>query len=452
MDLLLTFYGDDFTGSADAMEALALGGVPTALFLEPPRPEDLVGRFAGLRALGVAGVSRTMSPAEMDVHLPPLFRALGDLGAPLVHYKVCSTFDSSPNVGSIGRAIDIGWEELSPPFVSVAVGVPVLKRFVVFGNHFAAAGEETYRLDRHPSMSRHPVTPMHEADLRRHLGSQTRKPIGLVDVRTLAGPPEAVSTRLGGLLAEGKEVVLFDTLDERDLVTVGSTLWDHRGDRQLLVVGSSGVEYALVSCWQSLGLVVPHGPFPSPGPADQLLVVSGSAARETAAQIAWARTHGFHLQRLDAPALIDPETRPGALDRAVTEALENLDSGADLVMFSAEGPGDPAIQETRDRAHSAGLSPETIGRELAATSGRILKGVLERKPLRRVCVVGGDTCGHVARRLGIHALELLMPLAPAAPLCRATAEDPGLDGLEIAMKGGQIGAPDYFRSVQEGRL
>src|SRR5690606_33219240 len=35
VELLLTFYGDDFTGSADAMEALALGGVPTALFLEP---------------------------------------------------------------------------------------------------------------------------------------------------------------------------------------------------------------------------------------------------------------------------------------------------------------------------------------------------------------------------------------------------------------------------------
>jgi uncharacterized protein YgbK (DUF1537 family) len=32
-DLLLTYYGDDLTGSTDSMEALELGGIPTVLFL-----------------------------------------------------------------------------------------------------------------------------------------------------------------------------------------------------------------------------------------------------------------------------------------------------------------------------------------------------------------------------------------------------------------------------------
>ena len=38
-ELLLTFYGDDFTGSTDAMESRARAGVRTILFLEPPAPE-----------------------------------------------------------------------------------------------------------------------------------------------------------------------------------------------------------------------------------------------------------------------------------------------------------------------------------------------------------------------------------------------------------------------------
>ena len=38
-ELLLTFYGDDFTGSTDAMESLARAGVRTILFLEPPTAE-----------------------------------------------------------------------------------------------------------------------------------------------------------------------------------------------------------------------------------------------------------------------------------------------------------------------------------------------------------------------------------------------------------------------------
>jgi uncharacterized protein YgbK (DUF1537 family) len=129
-----------------------------------------------------------------------------------------------------------------------------------------------------------------------------------------------------------------------------------------------------------------------------------------------------------------------------------LESGQSLVLFSAEGPDDPAIKETKERAAAAGLDPSATGRELAEAQGQILRALLERRGLRRVCAVGGDTCGHVTRQLSIFALELLMPLAAAAPLCRASAEDARFDGLEIAMKGGQIGAPDYFRAVQRGQL
>ncbi|MBV5333578.1 four-carbon acid sugar kinase family protein, partial [bacterium] len=49
------------------------------------------------------------------------------------------------------------------------VGAPFLRRYVAFGNLFARAGDITYRLDRHPTMSNHPITPMTEGDLRLHL-------------------------------------------------------------------------------------------------------------------------------------------------------------------------------------------------------------------------------------------------------------------------------------------
>ncbi|MEO8627615.1 MAG: four-carbon acid sugar kinase family protein [Betaproteobacteria bacterium] len=168
--VLLAFYGDDFTGSTDAMEALALSGLRTVLFLSPPSAALLRSRFADVRCVGVAGTSRAMSPTEMDLELASVLRALWSLGAPLLHYKVCSTFDSSPTIGSIGHVIDFARTRLTDgDTVSILAGAPPLRRYTVFGNHFAAAGSEIYRLDRHPTMSRHPVTPMHEADLRVHL-------------------------------------------------------------------------------------------------------------------------------------------------------------------------------------------------------------------------------------------------------------------------------------------
>jgi uncharacterized protein YgbK (DUF1537 family) len=101
--LLLAYYGDDFTGSTDVMESLARAGVKTVLFLKPPTRAQLA-KFPGLRAFGIAGGSRAMSPAQMQRQLPPAFKALKASGAPIVHYKTCSTFDSSPTIGSIGKA------------------------------------------------------------------------------------------------------------------------------------------------------------------------------------------------------------------------------------------------------------------------------------------------------------------------------------------------------------
>jgi uncharacterized protein YgbK (DUF1537 family) len=114
----------------------------------------------------------------MDAHLPQIFRALQVLQPSLCHYKVCSTFDSSPRVGSIGRALEIGQEIFASPYVPLVVGAPALRRYCVFGNLFATVNGETHRLDRHPTMSRHPVTPMAESDLRVHLAAQTSKRIG----------------------------------------------------------------------------------------------------------------------------------------------------------------------------------------------------------------------------------------------------------------------------------
>ena len=61
---LITFYGDDFTGSTAAMEVLNFAGVPTMLFMEPPRPEVLK-EYPFLQGIGVAGIARSKDPTWM---------------------------------------------------------------------------------------------------------------------------------------------------------------------------------------------------------------------------------------------------------------------------------------------------------------------------------------------------------------------------------------------------
>ncbi len=89
------YYGDDLTGSTDALEALSSRGVSTVLFTAIPDDEQLA-RFAECRAIGLAGTSRSESPAWMHEHLTPALTWLRERRAGLCHYKTCSTFDSAP--------------------------------------------------------------------------------------------------------------------------------------------------------------------------------------------------------------------------------------------------------------------------------------------------------------------------------------------------------------------
>ena len=63
MNRLLAWYGDDFTGSTDVLEALSLQGIEAVLFLK--QPANLTP-FETYQAFGLAGCSRSQSPQWMD--------------------------------------------------------------------------------------------------------------------------------------------------------------------------------------------------------------------------------------------------------------------------------------------------------------------------------------------------------------------------------------------------
>ncbi|HZG83757.1 four-carbon acid sugar kinase family protein [Paenibacillus sp.] len=464
---LLCFYGDDFTGSTDVLEALYRGGFRTVLFLEPPTPELLEeGRFRDVECFGVAGVGRSLTPEEMERELPPVFRTLRSANAAVVHYKVCSTFDSSPRVGSIGKAAELGRGTFGGGrFVPVVAGVPYLGRYTVFGNHFAAADGAVHRLDRHPTMSRHPVTPMAEADLRRHLALQTELRIGLVDVLDQSGSAESVRARLEALLARDKpELVLFDVLDDERLRKVGRLIWEEAsrvGDGDsLFAIGSSGIEYALAEAMAESaghsGRAAAGGDAGAVGagdaaPTDRLLVVSGSCSPATERQIARALEAGYVGLRVPAGELAHPGLRDAAVRRLRAEAAAALDAGRSVLLYSALGPGDEAIAAARAELAALGLRAEDSSRVLGSALGALARELVAAAGLTRLLIAGGDTSGYVARELGVYALECKAALTPGAPLCAAYSADPVFDGLELVLKGGQIGGPDFFEEVRLGK-
>lgn len=445
---LVAWYGDDFTGSSAVMETLTFAGLPSVLFFDAPTTAQLA-KFPGVRGIGIASTARSKSPQWMEQNLSAAFNVLSDLSAGIVHYKVCTTMDSSPEVGSIGKAIEIGANVLGSNCVPIHISAPQMRRYQCFGNLFAGMGDRIYRIDQHPVMSQHPVTPISVADVAKHLGLQTDNiTFNCIDLEQLQKP----EITLEEFAVPGNKTIsgiTLDCVDESSESAVGALLWNSRKQHRF-VVGSQGVEFALIRYFQNQGLLASTPTTEGIGRADRTVIVSGSVSPVTAQQIDWAKNNGFDCIQLDATAVCgDQQGLDTEINRVFVAALKAIDVGKDPLIYSAEGPEDLSVARFRKALECADMDEASANQRVGEAMGDVLVKVIDKTGIRRAVISGGDTSGYATQKLDLFALTALSPTIPGAAIFRSHAEN-RFDGLELALKGGQMGSTDYFGWIREG--
>jgi uncharacterized protein YgbK (DUF1537 family) len=417
------WYGDDFTGATDTLASLAERDIRALLFLRIPTAEQLTA--AGpLDAIGLAGATRSMAADAMTTELSAAGRFFTEAGVGILHYKCCSTFDSAPHVGSLGAAARALRAHFPNPFLPIVGGQPNLGRYCLFGNLFAAAGSggPVHRIDRHPTMSVHPVTPMAEADLRRHLAAQGLQRIELVDYRSYEGA--CAADVLTARLAAGPDAVLLDVATTEDLAVIGRLLRWQMEAGPMLAIGPSSIAQALATSWpggrQGAGAATPEAPRAGP-----VLALVGSLSPITRAQV--EASSAYERLGIDTAALLREPAYGVALEQEVDARLA---TGHHVMLVT-------------DRPSQAPGNAENV----ALATGRLLSGIMGKATIRRLVVAGGDTSSLAVRSLDIWGLSYRAALVPGAPLCRTHSDDPQLDGLDIILKGGQMGPVDFFDSL-----
>lgn len=426
----LGWYGDDFTGATDTLATAAQLGLRAMLFMGVPTAAQL--RSAGaLDAIGIAGAARAMAPDAMRAELEPVGRFFAQLRVPVLHYKVCSTFDSAPHVGSIGAAVDTLRQHVESSFVPIVGGQPSLGRYCVFGQLFARAGgaPEVHRIDRHPTMSRHPVTPMQEADLRLHLGPQGLAPVAGIAYPCYAQPVAEQEAALDRALAQQPAAVLLDVARPEDLQAVGRLVWRRAQQARLLAVGPSSVVQALATQWPHAQAGAPAAAPALAAAAGPVFVLAGSLSPVTAQQVRAATSY----ERLDIDVASLVHGGEDAVQALAGQVCGLLRAGRSVLAVTAGSAAQGAS------AH-----------QVARAGGQLLARVLAQVPLRRAGIAGGDTSSLAVQSLQAWGLSFQASLAPGVALCRLHSDSAGLDGLEIMLKGGQMGPEDLFERLLHG--
>jgi uncharacterized protein YgbK (DUF1537 family) len=437
---LIGFYGDDFTGSSENLAQLHRRGLRTRLFLRPLPFDRLSEAAGGLHAIGFAGATRALSVEKINEELALVFPLLRRIAPRFLQYKICSTFDSSPTIGSYGAAIASARAFFGDCAFAILPAVPDFGRYTAFGQQFARFGTDIARLDRHPSMASHPKTPMDEADLRLHLARQTSLPFANIFLPLLHSDAGARKAMLHAF--DHGQGVIFDSIDNDDLARVAALLWEASADRRVFALAAQGLA-------QSLGdLVVEQTPsdericvrtqIPS---VDRLLVLSGSCALQTGRQIDFVERQGWATAHLDPARLDDARATEAAVASLVTEALNAIAAGRPMVIYTARGALGRVTGDDE-------VSASALGGAFAA----IARQVRQKLALPRIVFAGGDSSTYSMRALGADALDIgVFDAEESSHLCRLISEDPIVDGLEVMLKGGQVGTDEYLRYAMTGR-
>lgn len=415
MTLQVGCIADDFTGATDIAGALSARGYRVVVVAGgAPQEADLSEVDAAVIALK----TRTAARNEAVAASVGAAQALLDAGAERLFVKYCSTFDSTAE-GNIGPVID-------------AVCALVGQRTTIAAPSFPANGRTVYlshlfvgdRLLADSSMRTHPLTPMTESDLRRVLAPQTTASVAAVHLPTVRRGPEAVRRTIDAL--DGPTIVIVDAVDDDDLAVIAE------GTAHLRVISGGS---ALAGAFTPAAAAPPVRPRTAKsGPR---AIVCGSASLRTREQIAFARDAGIPARK------IDPDAGPDQVGSLLTWARRAWADQPDRpVLFYATDEADD-IRDAGSAAHHD--RAERIEATLSAVADALVAA-----GVRRLIAAGGETSGRVVTDLGITALRLTREIAPGVSWAEATACSGPT--IEIALKSGNFGDPDFFVSAWERAL
>jgi uncharacterized protein YgbK (DUF1537 family) len=426
--LLLGAIADDYTGAADLAGMLRSRGVRTALCLHP----DAVSTLEGCRYQAVVVALKTRSIPADDACRQSLeaLEKLRSYGARQIYFKYCSTFDSSPR-GNIGPVLEALMEALNIPFTVAVPALPVNGRTQYFGYLFVGG-----LLLSESHMREHPIHPMTEANLVRHLQAQTRLPVGLIPHPVVRAGAPAIRQRIRRLTAEGTAVALVDALTDEDLRHIAEAIREFG-----FVTGGSGLGGALAEVWQREGMLDEKGQeaalhAAAPGEKGGTLILSGSCSAATLAQLAaFEKTFGGGV-RLRVLELFD--NAPEEVERVYETLRQSLtEHGWGLVYSSADAD---ARRQIVSAALERGFTHEALSLAIEAAHRKLASHAVREGLARHLIVAGGETSGAVAEALDLDALEVEDVLDPGVPVLRAIhAAD-----VTVTFKSGNFGSPDFF--------
>lgn len=393
----LLLIADDLTGANDVGAQFASRGIPTLVIVDAAEAE--AHDDESCQVVVVNTDSRHIEGREAGERVIRAYRWGTEAGFTHFYKKTDSTLK-----GNVGSELD-------------ALRRAARRRVLPFVPAFPRLGRVTRDGRQHIAES-----PRENSDVSAIFGKQSITPTRLIRLGDLGAQDgnAPISKEEGRGVDRGGQLLIFDAATDDDLRRIGKWL---RQQRLLdVVAGASGLAEQLPDL-----LSFARHPTEALQLDAPLLVVNGSLNQVSRRQVECAAHAGLAVVTLPTEEL-SSQDGPGSASEVVAE-LERL--AAD---------GRDAIVQTRLDGLAKDADPglaQTISSNLAAVVGT----VMQRSSYRVLAVVGGDTLGALARRLGWRCFRPQLEIVPGVvasqvvepPSACVLLSKPGAYGAETVL-------------------
>lgn len=419
--ILIGCVADDFTGASDLASFLEESGAKCLLI--NGLPDDNATLTDDYDAVVIALKTRSILPYDAVNQSLAAFSWLSALNPKMLYFKYCSTFDSTPT-GNIGPVLDSLMEKYQLPYTILCPSLPVNQRTVKNGILYVSG----IPLNE-SSMKNHPINPMWDSFIPTLMKPQSKYPSYVIENKILVDHEilhkkikEWEDTNTHFYLVpdfsnyeQGMEIA--EAFQDIVLASGGSALPPHF----YRIMSKNNLDKEVSVQHTSLN-------------DSRVLILSGSCSEATKKQICNYECSGSGTIYLSAHKLLKGE-------QTVEAVWEEILSQK----------GDILVHSYNDNKSTMDIEQVRISAVLENTVAELGKRAIEHG-IKNLIVAGGETSGAVIQRLNAKYFEIGPSIAPGVPILYPI----GMPGVQIALKSGNFGDPDFFNKgvliMKNGKL
>ena len=254
--------------------------------------------------------------------------------------------------------------------------------------------------------SQDPINPVSQSFIPDIISLQTRKKVGVINLRVIMQGIKAILCKIKDLIEEEVEIIVFDAISNENLLNIARTI--PFINKPVIIVGSTGWAEHLP---ESLEIIKKR----KKDNNKVVLIISGSLSEVTRKQIV-STGNNIDIVIIDInPEKIFSKNDEEEVTKITNQAIENMNKGKHVIVRS--GKNREFVNLTNQLANTMGLTNFQASERIAIFLGKVAFSICKdmKKKMCGLVLTGGDIALKTIKAMGISETMVQEEVLPGIP-------------------------------------